>query len=257
MAITIQDVRFSYGEKEILKGINLNIKKEKLTGILGPNGCGKSTLLKNMLGYLKKDSGNINISEKELRDFTQKDLAKKMALVPQKSSLNSPMKVEEFVLMGRLPHLASSWQGYSREDVKISEKHMEDLDLIKFRDRGALSLSGGEFQRVLLARALTQSPEILMLDEPTSAMDINHAVELMSSVKNLVKKKKLTSIAVIHDLNLASMFCDELILMKDGKVKYIGTPKEVLTEEILKEVYKLKSKVIEDDNGNPVVIPLI
>ena len=257
MAIEIKDVKFSYGEKEILKGINLNIKKEKLTGILGPNGCGKSTLLKNILGYLKKDSGSISVGEKELRDFTQKDLAKNMALVPQKSNLNSPMKVEEFVLMGRLPHLASNWQGYSREDIGISEKHMEDLELIGFRDRGVLSLSGGEFQRALLARALTQDPEILMLDEPTSAMDINHAIELMSTVKNLVKEKKLTSIAVIHDLNLASLFCDEIVLMKDGNIKYIGTPREVLTEEILKEVYKLKSKVIEDDNGNPVVIPLI
>lgn len=257
MAIEIKDMSFSYGEKDILKGINLSIKKEKLTGILGPNGCGKSTLLKNILGYLKKDSGSINIGEKELKVFTQRDLAKKMALVPQKSSLSSPMKVEEFVLMGRLPHLVSSWHGYSREDIKISEKYMEDLDLIKFRSRGVLSLSGGEFQRVLLARALTQDPDILMLDEPTSAMDINHAIELMSTVKNLVKERKLTSVAVIHDLNLASLFCDELVLMKDGKVKYIGTPKEVLTEEVLKEVYNLKSKVIEDDNGNPVVIPLI
>jgi len=257
MAIKIDDVKFSYGSKEILKGVDIHIKKGKLTGILGPNGCGKSTLLKNILGYLKKSSGSIEVMDREIGEFTQKSLAKTIALVPQKSSLGSPMKVEEFVLMGRLPHLSSSWQGYSREDRVIAEKNIDDLELSDFKGRGALSLSGGEFQRVLLARALTQDPDILLLDEPTSAMDMNHAVELMSKVKELVADKDLTSIAVIHDLNLASMFCDELVLMKDGRVKYKGTPREVLTEEILKEVYKLRSKIITDDNGNPFVIPLI
>ena len=127
MAIRVEDVRLSYGSKEILRGVDLHINRGKLTGILGPNGCGKSTLLKNILGYLKKDSGGIYVGDRELGELTQRELARKVALVPQKSSLSSPMKVEEFVLMGRLPHLASSWQGYSREDREISEKNLEKI----------------------------------------------------------------------------------------------------------------------------------
>lgn len=257
MAIKIKDVRFSYGSKEILKGVKADIGEGKLTGILGPNGCGKSTLLKNILGYLKKNEGDIKIVGKELGDYSQKELARTVALVPQKSNLMSPMSVEEFVIMGRLPHMKSSWGGYTKSDKEISHKYMKEMDVDKFKERGATSLSGGEFQRVLLARALTQNPEILLLDEPTSAMDLSHAVELMARVKSKVKEEKLTSVAVIHDLNLASMFCDEIILMEEGMVKYTGTPAEVITEKKLKEVYNLNSRVIKDEQGNPYVIPLI
>lgn len=257
MAIKIRDVRFSYGNKEILKGVEAHITEGKLTGILGPNGCGKSTLLKNILGYLKKNQGEIELLGREIDTFTNKELARTVALVPQKSNLMSPMNVEDFVLMGRLPHLKSSWGGYTKGDREISYRYMEEMDVDKFRERGATSLSGGEFQRVLLARALTQDPEILLLDEPTSAMDLSHAVELMARVKDKVKKEKLTSVAVIHDLNLASMFCDEIILMDQGRVRYTGTPAEVLTEERLKEVYNLNSRVIKDEAGNPYIIPLV
>jgi iron complex transport system ATP-binding protein len=257
MAIKVEKLKFSYGKREILKGVDIHIKKGKLIGILGPNGCGKSTLLKSILGVLKNQEGKIQIGEKGLEEYTQKELAKKLSFVPQKSNLSSPMKVEDFVLMGRLPHLKSSWHGYSKEDMEMRDKTLEELGLEDFRERSAFNLSGGEFQRILLARALTQDPEILLLDEPTSALDLNHAVELMSRVRTMVKKKKITSIAVIHDLNLASMFCDELIIMKDGTVKYKGTPKDILTESVLSEVYNLKCKVTNDGEGNPYVIPLI
>jgi iron complex transport system ATP-binding protein len=258
MAIKVNNLKFSYGEKETLKGINLHIKNSKLTGILGPNGCGKSTFLKNVSGYLKSNSGEILINnEKKEHLIKEQRLAKIMSLVPQKSSLMSPMSVEDFVLLGRLPHLKSSWSGYSLEDKKIANEALAALGLEHFKKRIALSLSGGEFQRVLLARSLAQNPEILLLDEPTSALDLNHAVELLNKVKQLVIERGMTGIAVLHDLNLAAMFCDELVLMKEGKVLYQGTPAEVLTEEILSEVYNLKSKIIKDENGNPYVMPLI
>lgn len=257
MAIKVNNLKFSYGEKETLKGVNVHIKKGKFTGILGPNGCGKSTFLKNVLGYLKSNSGNVKINNIDRDEVSKKEIAKIISLVPQKSNLMATMSVEDFVLMGRLPHLKSSWSGYTKEDKNMASENLKFLGLYKFKERIALSLSGGEFQRVLLARALTQNPEILLLDEPTSALDLNHAVELLNRVKTLVQDKELTSVAVLHDLNLASMFCDELIIMKDGKVAYQGTPKEVLTEEILKEVYNLKSKVLKDENGYPYVIPLI
>lgn len=257
MAIMIERLKMSYGEREVLKGVDLHIKKGKLTGILGPNGCGKSTLLKSVLGVLKDRDGRIEIGEKELREYTPRELAQKLSFVPQKSSLSSPMNVEEFVLMGRLPHLKSSWHGYSRDDREITRNIIGDLGLDEFKDRTVFNLSGGEFQRILLARALAQDPEILLLDEPTSALDLNHAVELMGRVKTMVKKKDITAVAVIHDLNLASMFCDELIIMKEGAAKYRGTPKDVLTENILMEVYNLKCRVISDKENNPYVIPLV
>lgn len=258
MAINIKNLKFSYNEsKEILKNINLNIKTGKFTGILGPNGCGKSTLLKSILGYLEPKEGEISLHGVESSKFSRKEIAKKVALVPQKSNLNSPISVEDFVLMGRLPHIKSSWDGYRKEDRIVVENNLKFLELENFKNRVALSLSGGEFQRVLLARALSQNPEILLLDEPTSALDLNHAVELLQRVKNLVQNQKITGVAVLHDLNLASMFCDELVIMKDGKVAYSGAPKDVITEEILLEVYNLKSKVIRDGDENPYVIPLV
>lgn len=256
MAINIKDVRFSYGSKEVLKGVDAHIKKGKFTGILGPNGCGKTTLLKNVLGTLKRSSGTISLLGVDEHTLTQREKATKVSLVPQKSSLMSPMSVEDFVVMGRLPHLKNTWSGYSKNDYDISRDIMKKLDLDRFDKRVALSLSGGEFQRVLLARALTQEPEILLLDEPTSAMDLNHAVELMECVSELISEGDITAVAVLHDLNLASLFCDELIIMKDGVVMHSGTPSEVITKEILKEVYGLNAKVIEDDMGNPYVIPL-
>lgn len=257
MAIKIKGLKMSYGQKEILKGVDIHIKKGKLTGVLGPNGCGKSTLLKSILGILKNRDGKIDIGDKELREYDSKELAKKLSFVPQKSNLSSPMNVEEFVLMGRLPHLKSSWNGYSNDDRTITRNIINDLGLDDFKDRVTFNLSGGEFQRILLARALAQNPEILLLDEPTSSLDLNHAVELMSRVKTMVKKKEITAVAVIHDLNLASMFCDELIIMKDGIAKYRGIPKDILTENILLEIYNLKCKIIADKGDNPYVIPMI
>lgn len=257
MDIEIEKLRFSYDKKEILKEIDLKIKKGKLTGILGPNGCGKSTLLKNILGYLDAESGSVKFNNKNMRELKKKEIAKIVSLVPQKSSLMTNMSVEEFVLLGRLPHLKSPWHGYTYEDKEYVKNNLKLLNLENFSKRVALSLSGGEFQRVLLARALTQDPKILLLDEPTSALDLNHAVEMLNSVKNLIDAKGLTGIVVLHDLNLASMFCDEIIMMKNGKVKYQGAPEKVITENNLKEIYNLKAKIMRDEKGNPYVIPLI
>lgn len=253
--IKIENLHFSYGNKEILKGINLEISQKKITGILGPNGCGKTTLLKNILGYFKGDQGNIFLNGKESKNFSQKEKAKLISFVPQKSQLMSAMTVEEFTLMGRLPHLKNSWGGYSENDKKITEKYLTELDLKKFAERKAVTLSGGEFQRVLLARALVQETKIILLDEPTSALDLNHALDLMEKVKENVKEKGLTSIAVLHDLNLAAMFCDEIIMLKEGKVFCKGTPKKVFTTENLKEVYDLDCSIFFTEEGIPYIIP--
>lgn len=255
--IKIENLHFSYGNREILKGIDLEISEKKITGILGPNGCGKTTLLKNILGYFKGEQGNIFLDGKESRKFSQKEKAKLISFVPQKSQLMSAMTVEEFTLMGRLPHLNNSWDGYSKNDMEITKKYLAELDLEKFAERKAVTLSGGEFQRVLLARALTQETKIILLDEPTSALDLNHALDLMEKVKENVKEKGITAAAVLHDLNLAAMFCDELVMLKEGKVCCKGTPQEVLTKENLKKVYDLDCTVFFTEEEVPYIIPKI
>ncbi len=257
MVIKINNLNFNYGDKQILKNMKLEIKKGKLTGILGPNGCGKSTLLKNILGYIgKENENNIEILGKKSKNYTHKEKSRIMALVPQKSNLMSSMSVLDFVTVGRLPHLKNSWEGYSKKDIDFVNEILEKLGLKKFSSRIALSLSGGEFQMVLLARALIQEPKILLLDEPTSSLDLNHAMDLMSTVKKLVENLNITGVVVLHDLNLASIFCDEIVLMKTGKLVYKGIPKEVLTEKKIKEIYNLDCKVIYNE-GKPYVIPFI
>ena len=254
--ISIENASFSYGlgEENLLDKINLNIEKGKFIGILGPNGCGKSTLLKVILKYLNPKEGIIKIENKELKEYTQSELAEILSFVPQKSSLTMPLTVEDVVYMGRVPYMKNKWTGFDREDREKVEKIMQMLKIDKFKNRVVFSLSGGEFQRVLLARALVQNTNIMLLDEPTSALDMNYALEIMKLTSYFVKNKNLTAVMVLHDLNLASMYCDSIILLKEGKIAYEGTPKELFKPEILEEIYGFNCEVIEN-NGFSYVIP--
>ena len=254
--ISIENTTFSYGlsEENLLDGINLNIEKGKFIGILGPNGCGKSTLLKVILKYLNPKEGIIKIENKELKEYTQSELAEILSFVPQKSSLTMPLTVEDVVYMGRVPYMKNKWTGFDREDREKVEKIMQMLKIDKFKNRVIFSLSGGEFQRVLLARALTQNTNIMLLDEPTSALDMNYALEIMRLTSYFVQNESLTAVMVLHDLNLASMYCDSIILLKNGKIAYEGTPKELFRPEILEEIYGFNCEVIEN-NGFSYVIP--
>ena len=254
--ISIENVSFSYGlsEENLLNEINLNIEKGKFIGILGPNGCGKSTLLKVILKYLNPKEGIIKIENKELKEYTQSELAEILSFVPQKSSLTMPLTVEDVVYMGRVPYMKNKWTGFDREDREKVEKIMQMLKIDKFKNRVIFSLSGGEFQRVLLARALAQNTNIMLLDEPTSALDMNYALEIMKLTSYFVQNESLTAVMVLHDLNLASMYCDSIILLKNGKIAYEGTPKELFRPEILEEIYGFNCEVIEN-NGFSYVIP--
>ena len=254
--ISIENTTFSYGlsEENLLDGINLNIEKGKFIGILGPNGCGKSTLLKVILKYLNPKEGIIKIENKELKEYTQSELAEILSFVPQKSSLTMPLTVEDVVYMGRVPYIKNRWTGFDREDREKVEKIMQMLKIDKFKNRVVFSLSGGEFQRVLLARALAQNTNIMLLDEPTSALDMNYALEIMKLTSYFVQNESLTAVMVLHDLNLASMYCDSIILLKNGKIAYEGTPKELFRPEILEEIYGFNCEVIEN-NGFSYVIP--
>ncbi|WP_033917026.1 ABC transporter ATP-binding protein [Campylobacter sputorum] len=253
MSLDIKNLSFKFDKFEILKDINLDIKKSKFVGILGPNGCGKSTLLKNILKIYEPNSGIISFENKKMSDYTLKELSKLIGFVPQKSALSMPLCVKDVVLMGRYSHLKSSFSGYEKSDYLAVDEILEKLDLIHFKNRVALSLSGGEFQRVILARALVGEPKILLLDEPTSALDLNFSVSMLKICKNLVADLGILGIIVIHDLNLASQICDEIFMLKDGVIAYKGTPKELFKKEILKEIYDLECEILEFNNRAVVV----
>ncbi|RDU65245.1 ABC transporter ATP-binding protein [Helicobacter sp. MIT 14-3879] len=236
----------------LLQNINLVVKNGDFFGILGANGCGKSTLLKNILGFLKPKSGIIKILDNNIENYSIKDLAKIIGFVPQKSAITTPLKTIDVLLMGKYAMLEQYFISYSKDDYENVENIAEMLNISEFLYRNILSLSGGEFQRVLLARAMLKNPKILLLDEPTSALDLNYAIELLSICKE--KFNNICVVVVLHDLNLASLFCNKIVFLKKGKNLYQGGVKELFTKDILKDVYDLNCDVIKHNNL-PFILP--
>ena len=253
--INIEKLNYSYGKKEVLKELSLNIDENKLTGIIGPNGCGKSTLAKNIIRYINGKFEYFKIMDIDIRQLSHKKIAQLISYIPQKSTIISNISVFDYVLLGRFPLLKNSWDNYSEKDYEIVENNISLLNIEELRDRNVETLSGGELQKALLARALAQEAKILLLDEPTSALDLNNAVEFMKILKNISIKKEISVIIIIHDLNLASLFCDSLIILKDGKFIEKGSPKEVINEANIKSVYNLDCKVCYNENDKPYIIP--
>ena len=253
--INIEKLNYSYGKKEVLKELSLNIDENKLTGIIGPNGCGKSTLAKNIIRYINGKFEYFKIMDIDIRQLSHKKIAQLISYIPQKSTIISNISVFDYVLLGRFPLLKNSWDNYSEKDYEIVENNISLLNIEELRDRNVETLSGGELQKALLARALAQEAKILLLDEPTSALDLNNAVEFMKNLKNISIKKEISVIIIIHDLNLASLFCDSLIILKDGKFIEKGSPKEVINEENIKSIYNLDCKVCYNENDKPYIIP--
>lgn len=253
--INIEKLNYSYGKKEVLKELSLNIDENKLTGIIGPNGCGKSTLAKNIIRYINGKFEYFKIMDIDIRQLSHKKIAQLISYIPQKSTIISNISVFDYVLLGRFPLLKNSWDNYSEKDYEIVENNISLLNIEELRDRNVETLSGGELQKALLARALAQEAKILLLDEPTSALDLNNAVEFMKILKNISIKKEMSVIIIIHDLNLASLFCDSLIILKDGKFIEKGSPKEVINEKNIKSIYNLDCKVCYNENDKPYIIP--
>ena len=253
--INIEKLNYSYGKKEVLKELSLDIDENKLTGIIGPNGCGKSTLAKNIIKYINGKFESFKIMDTDIRELTHKKIAQLISYIPQKSIIIPNISVFDYVLLGRFPLLKNSWDNYSEKDYEIVENNINLLNIKELRNRNVETLSGGELQKALLARALAQEAKILLLDEPTSALDLNNAVEFMKILKNISIKKNISVIIIIHDLNLASLFCDSLIILKDGRFIEKGSPKEVINEENIKSVYNLDCKVCYNENDKPYIIP--
>ncbi len=238
MTIQVTAVDYTLEKTSILHDIHLDILPGEMVGVIGPNGSGKSTLLKHIYRVLQPQSGTVRMDGQDLFHLSARDTAKKMAVVRQEADVSFDFQVGEIVLMGRTPH-KELWQSDTREDFRIVEESLLQVGLQGYEERSFFSLSGGEKQRVLIARALAQQAQILILDEPTNHLDIQHQLHVLELVKSL----KLTACAALHDLNLASMYCDRLFVLKDGRVLTSGTPEEVLKPEILWEVYHVHADV--------------
>jgi len=235
--LRFSDVSSGYGDTEVLKGLSFDIKRGGFVGIIGPNGSGKSTLLRTATKILKPFKGEIYLEEKRLEDITLKEMAQKVAVVSQDTRFMFPFKALDVVLMGRTPYI-NRFGFESKEDVTIALNAMECVDASQLKDRYVDELSGGERQRVIIAKALAQKPTILFMDEPTTHLDISHQVETFSLLRKFNEESGLTCIVILHDLNLASEYCDELILLSEGTIKKKGAPGEVLDYRIIEDVYK-------------------
>ncbi len=255
--IEVADLAFSYDTNPVLKGLNLKIGPGEFVGILGPNGSGKSTLLKLLSGVLSPHQGKVAFKGKGLASVGCKELARRVAVVPQESLIVFPFRVIEVVLMGRYPHI----KGLALEgdrDLEVAQEAMELTDTWRLADRCITELSGGEKQRVIIARALVQQPELLLLDEPTTFLDIRHQVAIYDLLQRLNCQGGLTIVAVLHDLNWAGRYCRRLLLLKEGRIWCDGTPAKVLHPNNLLEVFQAEVEVRWDpEAGVPLVFPKV
>ena len=236
--LTIEDLSVKLGKKTIIQDLSLSMQTNQFVGIIGANGSGKSTLLKTIYKGLAPEAGRIIFNDLDLLKTAPKKVAKKMSVVGQFNELSFDFSVFQMVLLGRTPH-KKLLESDSKEDYAIVEQALHEMGLTEYRNESYLSLSGGEKQRVILARALSQQPEFLILDEPTNHLDIRYQLELMESVKKL----KIGVLAALHDLDLAASYCDYLYAMKNGQILAAGKPEEVLTEAFIEEIYGVKCKI--------------
>lgn len=242
----LDQISFAYGEKKALDDLSLQIVPGFFYGLVGPNGCGKSTLLDLLMANRKPDNGGIQYGGRPLADYGRRALARQLALVPQDFTIHFAFTVQEVVLMGRHPYLPR-FGAATAEDLAIVEKAMAVIGIGNFADRYVTELSGGEKQRVVVARALAQKTPVLMLDEATSNLDVGHTMEIFNVARQRVRERGETVIAVVHNLNLAAAYCDEMIFMKEGRVAASGPTGETLTPAVIKEVFGVESRVNHDE----------
>ena len=248
--ITAENLGVSYGSVPVWRGINLDMGDPGLISILGPNGAGKSTFMYTINKILEPTEGRILVNGTDVMDLTFKDLAKLIAYVPQASGETFAMTVMDTVLMGRYPH-----SGYTvtEEDLEIAADCLEKMHMAEFAMRNFNELSAGQRQRVMLARGLVQKPQAILLDEPTSNLDIKHQLGISRLLRNLSSEEGLLVIVISHDLNIAAKYSDNIILLSEGTIYAVGTPEEVLTVENIRDVYGVECRVIPD-KGVPHII---
>jgi len=250
MHLKIDDVSFAYSSAPVLNDINVDLTGNKFVSILGPNGVGKSTLIHCINKILKPTEGAVYLDGADVREVPIKELAKTAGYVPYSSSDTFPLTVVDTVMMGRHPH--SKW-GSKERDMELVYDTLKLLGIEKLAMRPFNELSAGQHQKVMLARGIVQDPRVLLLDEPTSNLDIKHQVEVTRILRDLSRKKGMLVIMISHDINIASKYSDMMIMMHEGTIFSVGTPDEVITEQNLKDVYGINVRIISDD-GRPHVI---
>lgn len=253
--IEIKNLSFSYDKNhEFMKDINLKVAEGEITTILGPNGSGKSTLLSMLTGINKNFQGQIIVEGEDIKNLKQKEIAKKIASLHQHNSVPGDIKVSELVSYGRMPH-KSYFSSITKEDEDIVQWAIKRTGLDKLKDKAVSDLSGGERQRVFLSMALAQKSSILFLDEPTTYLDIYHQIELLELVKELKEREKLTIVMVLHDINQALTYSDNIIVMKKGQVISSGKTKDIINMKLLEDVYNIGG-IIEKHNDSLCFIPM-
>lgn len=242
--LTLDQVSFSYGDTQVLHHIDLEVKQGEMVALLGPNGSGKTTLIKLASGVLHPQAGEIYLDGSNLRRLKRRQIAQRVAVVPQQFHMPFAFTLREVVLLGRTPFL-KAFSDEGARDRQAVDSAMELIGIEKLRGRFFNELSGGERQKAILAMALVQEPRLLLLDEPTAHLDINHQTELLELVKRLNQEQGITVLGAMHDLNLAALYFQRLVLLKEGRIFADGPPNNVLTEETIKEVFSASVQVMK------------
>lgn len=255
-AIEVKNLHWQAGNNKILKDIRLKLDKNAFVGIIGPNGSGKTTLLRNISTWYRPNTDTVLLDGKDVLSLSGRELSREMAFVTQNTNIEFEFTAMDIVLMGRSPHI-KRFGNETKEDIEKTQQAMEATGTWHLKDRLVTYLSGGELQRVVIARALVQDTQILLMDEPISNLDINHQIHIMDLVKSSQEEKGLTVVAVLHDLNIAAQYCEDLILLDKGEVFCWGKPQEVLTEDNIKSVYGIDVHIMDNPlNGFPIIIPI-
>jgi iron complex transport system ATP-binding protein len=253
--IEIKNLSVSYGPRVILKNINLGVKVGETLALVGPNGSGKSTLIRTLSGVLPASHGTVSLSGRQMSGLSPAERARRIAVVPQNALLPPAFTTWETVLLGRTPYLNFLGQ-ISPSDEEIARNSLEKVDALDLAERRVGELSGGEQQRVLLARALAQSTAVMLLDEPTTHLDLQHQMGLLNLVHKLSQECRLTVIIALHDLNLAARYADRIALLVDGEIKALGTPKQVLRADVIADAYRWPVQVVEHPFWDgPLILP--
>ena len=239
--LEIKNLYTGYDKKEIIKNINLNVKRGENLCIVGPNGCGKSTLLKSIANIIEY-KGNIKVDGKEVRELSRLELAKNIGLMSQITQLYFPYTVYDTVSLGRYAYSKGAFARLSPKDVEIIVESMKKVGIYELKDKMITELSGGQLQRVFLARVFAQNPDVILLDEPTNHLDFKHQIELLENLKDWVKNNNKIVVGVLHDLNLVQYFADRVLILKDGKEVDYGLPEDVFNGYTLNEVYGIDIK---------------
>ncbi|KEJ00108.1 iron-dicitrate transporter ATP-binding subunit [Clostridium botulinum A2B7 92] len=253
-SITTTNLAIAYEDKLIVDGLNMNIPKGKITTIIGPNGCGKSTVLKTIGRILKPKEGLVYLNGDDIRNFSTKEVAQKMAILPQSPQAQAGLTVGELVSYGRFPH-KNGFGKLSPEDKKVIEWALDITKLTELEVTMVDNLSGGQRQRVWIAMALAQQTDLILLDEPTTYLDMAYQLEVLELLYNLNRKQSCTIVMVLHDLNLAARFADYMIAIRSGNIIKCGTPKEIMAKEVLKDTFNIDAEIVwGSKTGRPTCI---